>query len=150
MLIKGEQGQTVEFIILNYQFPDSINYDDGNWLQIYLKVNSTLGEWHMTYPCLTTREVKGLIEWFRDLATKRKPEWNEQEFMEPNVSFYLLNNFDDETKRLVIKLYPEEYSKEFRPVPVNVHFEYSVVFNADSKNLTGLQMNFRKSLSFFR
>ena len=59
MTFKGINNQTVELEITNYQFPEIADDDyDSNWLNIYLKVNSTFGNWQIVDPMLTTFEVK--------------------------------------------------------------------------------------------
>ena len=100
MIIKGEDGQIIVLRIESYEFPDSIDYDDGNWLRIYFNVKNRFGEWETIYPCLMTRDIKELITWLKNLANNIEPKWRDQEFLEPNISFYLLNTFDAEIKKM--------------------------------------------------
>lgn len=58
-----------------------------------------------------------------------------EEFLEPNVSFYLMNNIEDEIKQIKIQLDLDQFCKEFNPQPVNNDNEYSLIFNADCKEL---------------
>lgn len=89
MIIKGIDNQTVELRITNYQYPASLDRDqDGNWLNIYLKVESKVGNWQTVDPSLTTWEIQELIDWFNDLANNTKPKWTDMEFTEPNLSLY--------------------------------------------------------------
>lgn len=68
MIFKGIDDQIVEFKITNYQYQDNQDGDwDGNWLNIYLKVNSKVGKWQTTDPSLTTWEVNKIIDWFDTL-----------------------------------------------------------------------------------
>jgi hypothetical protein len=51
MTFNGIDNQTVELKITNYQYPDINDGDwDGNWLNIYLNVNSKVGHWHVSSP----------------------------------------------------------------------------------------------------
>jgi len=46
MIFTGVDNQTVELNILNYQFPDANDrHWDGKWLNVYLHVNSNVGNW---------------------------------------------------------------------------------------------------------
>ena len=113
MIIKGEDGQIIVLRIESYEFPDSIDYDDGNWLRIYFNVKNRLGEWETIYPCLMTRDIKELITWLKNLANNIEPKWRDQEFLEPNISFYLLTTFDAEIKKIKIVLDLGTFRKEF-------------------------------------
>ena len=99
MIFKGLDNQSVELKLTNYQFPDSNDREwDGNWLNIFIKVNSNLGDWQTIDPSLTTFEVQQLIDWFNDIALSQRPKWIDQEFTEPNLSFKLLNDIESEQK----------------------------------------------------
>jgi hypothetical protein len=64
MTFQGIDNQTVELRVTNYQFPD-ISFDqyDSNWLNVYLKVESKLGNWQTIDPALLTWEVEEIIDW---------------------------------------------------------------------------------------
>ena len=131
MIIKGEYNQTVELKITNYQYPSSLDRDwDGNWLNIYLKVESKSGNWQPIDPSLTTWEVQKLIDWFNDLANNFKPKSTDMEFTEPNLSLYLQNDFNDLNKLIRIK-----FDLESRPKSASEDKEYYVDFNADNSEL---------------
>ena len=92
MTFKGINNQTVELEITNYQFPEIADDDyDSNWLNIYLKVNSTFGNWQIVDPMLTTFEVKGLINWLDNLSNNILPEYTGIGFLEPYISFELIS-----------------------------------------------------------
>lgn len=106
MTFKGINNQTVELEITNYQFPEIADDDwDSNWLNIYLKVNSTFGNWQIVDPMLTTFEVKGLINWLDNLSNNILPEYTGIGFLEPYISFELMDSVDSETKTIRIEFY---------------------------------------------
>ncbi|MDW3194993.1 MAG: hypothetical protein R8G66_21655 [Cytophagales bacterium] len=134
MKILGINSQTVELRITNYQFPQTPDRDyDGNWLNIYLDVDSELGKWQTTDPSLLTWEVEELINWFLTLSNNGEPEYRHLEFIEPNLSFELLNYPTDPVKQ--IKL---EFQLESRQRSANEEDEYFVVFEVNKKNLKQL------------
>lgn len=131
MVLKGLNNQTVELKITNYQFPESLDRDlDGNWLNIYLKVDSVQGKWQTVDPSLTTWEVQDLIDWFKDLSCDSKPKWNNTEFIEPNISFHLLNDFKLSNKKIRIK-----FNLESRPNSAKDDNDYYVDFVVDNMEL---------------
>ena|SRR5437867_2664518 len=93
MIFRGIDNQTVELRILSYQYPDiNIPGDyDSNWLRIYVKVQSKLGNWQTVDPALTTGEVRELITWFRDLSEGREVQYPELTFTEPCIAFLLMS-----------------------------------------------------------
>jgi hypothetical protein len=92
----GNDGQEVELKILGYQFPTNFDNDwDANWLRIYLKVKSKVGHWQTVDPSLTTWEVKRLIQWFADLSLDKEIDFTDMAFVEPNLSFQLLDKTKD-------------------------------------------------------
>lgn len=79
MKFNCDDKQKVELKIQNYQFPNTLDRDyDGNWLNIYLKVESKVGHWEVTDPSLLTWDIVELINWFRDIANNIKPEYTER------------------------------------------------------------------------
>ena len=106
---------------------------DGNWLNIFLKVESKVGNWQTVDPSLTTWEIQELIKWFNDLANNTKPKWTDMEFTEPNLSLYLKNDFNDLNKQIRIK-----FDLESRPKSATEDKEYFLDFEADSLELKRL------------
>ncbi|MET4084265.1 hypothetical protein ABIB40_004241 [Pedobacter sp. UYP30] len=76
---------------------------DGNWLNIYLKVDSKVGKWQTIDPSLTTWEVQEITDWFEQLSADKEPEFRLITFTEPNLSFELLNEPTDNKKLIRIK-----------------------------------------------
>lgn len=131
MEFRGVDNQTVELKITNYQFPKSLDRDwDGNWLNIFIKVDSKVGKWQTIDPSLTTWEVQELINWFTDLSNDLKPKWIDMEFTEPNLSFYLLNDFNLSKKQIRIK-----FDLECRPKSAKEDKEYFVDFEFNNSDL---------------
>lgn len=131
MIIKGIDNQSVELKITNYQYPSSLDKDlDGNWLSIYLKVDSKTGKWQTIDPSLTTGEVQELVDWLYNLSNDTKPKWTNMKFTEPNLSFYLLNDFSEKNKRIRLK-----FDLECRPKSAKDSEEYFVDFESDNIEL---------------
>lgn len=142
MIFKGIEGQTVEFKIVNYQFPDNEDGDcDGNWLNIYLKVDSKVGKWQIIDPSLTTWEVNEIINWFETLSVNKEPEYRLMTFTEPNLSFELLNEPTDDTKLIRIRFY-----LECRPKSAIVDKEYFVDISADQAELITIKKGLKNEL----
>lgn len=142
MIINAIDNQTVEIRITNYQFPSSLDRDwDGNWLNIFLKVESKVGNWQTIDPALTTWEVQELIDWFRDLSKNNKPKWIDMEFTEPNLSLYLQNDYNDLVKLIRIK-----FNLEFRPKSASDDKEYFVDFETDNNKLKRIAIDLETEL----
>lgn len=121
MIFNTTNSQTVEFRIVNYQFPDIDDGDwDGNWLLIYLNVKSDFGNWQTTDPSLTTWDVQYLIDWFTTISTDGQPEENPLEFIEPNLSFWFIRT-ENNTKKIRIK-----FDLESRPKSADDNTKYYV------------------------
>jgi len=142
MIIKGVDNQSVELRIVNYQFPTSRDKEyDGNWLNIYLNVKSEFGNWQVTDPSLLTWEVVELISWFRTLSSNEKPDYTEQEFIEPNLSFHLQNNYSDSIKQIKIG-----FDLESRPQSADDDKEYFVILEANNNDLERIAIDLEKEL----
>ena len=131
MRFKGIENQTVEFRIANYQFPENNDGDwDGNWLNIYLKVDSKFGKWQTTDPSLTTWEVQELIVWFTRLSNDIEPKYRQMTFTEPNLSFELLNNPIEKQKLIRMN-----FDLESKPKSATGDKEYYVEILASNEEL---------------
>lgn len=131
MIFSGVDSQTVEFKITNYQFPDNKEGDwDGNWLNIYLKVDSKVGKWQTIDPYLTTWEVQEIIDWCDQLSANKEPEFRLMKFTEPNLSFELLNEPTNNKKLIRIK-----FDLECRPKSATDDKEYFVDISVDRDEL---------------
>jgi hypothetical protein len=121
MIFNGTNNQTVEFQILNYQFPEINDGDwDGNWLLIYLDVKSDLGNWQTTDPSLTTWDMQYLIDWFLSLSSDKELEENPLVFVEPNLKFWFIRT-ENGKKKVKIK-----FDLESRPKSADDHTKYFV------------------------
>ena len=143
MKIEGINGQAVELQITNYQFPNTLDRDyDGNWLNVYLNVDSNLGKWQAIDPSLLTWEVEELIGWLLTLSKNREPKYRQLEFIEPNLSFKLLNEPNDPVKR--IKLV---FQLESRPKSSKESDGYFVIFEANREYLNQLATDLTSELN---
>ena len=144
MIFKGIDNQIVEISIRGYEFPNSDDKEyDGNWLIIYLRVESKLGNWQTIYPCLLTWEIKSLIDWLKKISENEENIEKEMEFIEPNISFHLLNNFNDFAK--VIRI---NFDLEFRPSS-NKYSSYFVDLLMNSKELLKISKELEIELEKF-
>lgn len=144
MILSGIDDQTVELKITNYQFPENLDGDwDGNWLNIYLKVDSKVGKWQTVDPSLTTWEVQEIIDWLDKLSINIEPEYRLITFTEPNLTFELLNNTTDKQKLIRLK-----FDLESRPKSATNDKEYYVDILAAHEGLKeiikGLQNEHQK------
>ena len=143
MVIKGINNQSVEIRVNNYQFPetDDRNYD-GNWLHIYLNVRSDMGNWQSVDPSLLTWEIQELIDWLDQLSKNEKSKWKKMDFIEPNISFELMNSENDLKKRIKI-----EFNAESRPASAKEDIDYFIEFIASNEEIKNIANGFRKELS---
>lgn len=145
MIFSSNDNQTVEIKITNYQFPENQDGDwDGNWLNIYLKVDSKMGKWQATDSSLTTWEVQEIIDWFDQLSNDKEPEYRLLTFTEPNLSFELLNNPADKTKLIKIK-----FDLECRPKSATDDKEYFVKISTDNHGLNIISKELKDELNCY-
>jgi len=120
MIFYGIDNQTVDFRITNYEFPKISNDEyDNNWLLIYLKVKSKLGNWQTIDPSLLTYEIKELIDWFDALLQNKQSKYVNLNFIEPNLSFELLENVSELKFRI-------KFNLESKPQSAKENEEYYV------------------------
>ena len=143
MIFNGVNNQTVEMKIVDYEFPEMIEGDwDGNWLNIYLNVQSELGNWEIIDPVLTTWDIRVIIDWLYLLSENKIPDYLDLRFIEPNISFILLNKPTDEIKKIKIK-----FNYEFEPTFAKKDVEYFVNFEADNQELKKLATDLDNELA---
>jgi len=143
MIFSGIDRQTVELKIANYQFPENQDGDwDGNWLNIYIKVDSKVGKWQTIDPSLTTWEFKQIIDWFDTLSLNEEPEFRFMTFTEPNLSFEILNEPTDDTKLIRIK-----FDLECRPKSATDDREYFVDISANKDELNAIIEGLKNELN---
>jgi hypothetical protein len=122
-------AQFVELKVLGYQFPKISNNDDDDWLVIYINVKSNKLHWNATDSAITTFELQMLINWFKNISNNKIEKYKRMDFMEPNLSFELLNNFDSNIKEININ-----FAYEFSP-PKEWEKGYIVPFKATNEQL---------------
>ena len=140
----GKDGQEVELKILGYQFP--FNFDnewDANWLRIYVKVRSNVGHWQTVDHSLTTWEVQELIRWFSDLSQDKETEFAEMTFVEPNLSFQILDKTADQ-KTIQVK-----FDLESKPQSADDDKEYFIVFQFSNYDLARIANDLTVELEKF-
>lgn len=145
MIFHGIENQSIELVIANYQYPNNSEGDwDGNWLNIYLKVKSKVGNWQTVDPSLTTWEVQRLINWLHKLSRVDQPEYLEMNFTEPNLSFEVVDYQSQQNKTLRIK-----FDLESRPKSASDDVKYFVDCLLSSSELSRIASDLEKELSKF-
>jgi hypothetical protein len=86
MKLNDDQGATLELAIVAYQFPESDECWDANWLVVHGQITHAQGAWTFRDPCLTTFELEQLAAWFDGVAVGR-PDPGSGYFTEPNLHF---------------------------------------------------------------
>ncbi|MCZ8353617.1 MAG: hypothetical protein O9340_02705 [Cyclobacteriaceae bacterium] len=143
MIFIDEESQSIEIKIVSYQFPTNFtNVEDANWLNIFICVHSKIGNWQVVDPALTTWEFNELILWFETLSNNQKPTYSTLTFTEPNLSFELLNGYDEEIKQIRIRLNAECKPKRFK-TPVFFDFKF------DANKLKTVTEELKKNLQSF-
>jgi hypothetical protein len=88
MLLTTGDGLRLSLTIAGYQYPsEHADEYDANWLQVNIEANDGRRGWTSTDPCLLTREVIDLADWFEALAAGQAME--PIRFIEPNLRFEL-------------------------------------------------------------
>jgi hypothetical protein len=87
MILKNTNGNQLAITIGGYEFPAiKDKKHDANWLLIDTEAAIGGRFWRARYPCLLTREVAGLADWFEAIGDG--VEWRaELGFTEPNLHF---------------------------------------------------------------
>jgi hypothetical protein len=79
-------GVRLSLSVQGYQFPDAIDYWDGNWLIVNGVVTHPTGTWRFNEPCLTSFELRQLAEWL-DGIEQGNPDKDLGYFTEPCLEF---------------------------------------------------------------
>lgn len=138
-------NQYVELKIIGYQFPGNTNDEyDRNWLNIFFNVNSNLGNWQCVDPSLLTFELEELIDWFITLSRNEEPKYILQEFIEPNLSWQLMNDWKEEDKKIRMN-----FDLESKPKSANEEDKYFVDFSANKDELIRIATDLKNELARF-
>jgi len=67
-----ENGIRFELIVFGYEYPDSQEIDDANWLVVGIKVTENNGiSWEAKDSCLRTFELANLRDWLYSILNNR-------------------------------------------------------------------------------
>ncbi|NIR48477.1 hypothetical protein GWO43_08660, partial [candidate division KSB1 bacterium] len=90
--LESSDGSSFKLTIVGYEFPELAEAEyDSNWLQVQVDVELPNGRsWSVTHPCLLTYEVAELADWLDSIQTRTYNK-TEQDFIEPNLSFQIVN-----------------------------------------------------------
>lgn len=145
MKFHGIRGQEVELKIVNYEFPSKSNdIWDNNWLNIYVKVSSEVGNWQTVDPSLTTWEMRELIDWFEALAQRSTVKLQQLSFTEPNLSFELL--VGENNKLIMFRI---KFDLESKPQNATNNKEYIVDCSVDNRELKRIANDLKSELEKF-
>ena len=87
MHLAGNDGTSLVFGVVGYQFPDLVGVPyDSNWLIIAGRAEKDRRGWKFNDPCLLTNEVSSLADWF-EARSQDPTKDSEISFIEPNLSF---------------------------------------------------------------
>jgi hypothetical protein len=143
MIFSGVDNQTVELKITSYEFPGNQEENwEYDWLNIYLKVDSKVGKWQTVDPSLNTWEVQEIIDWFDLLSADKEPKYRLITFIEPNLSFELLNEAKNSDKLIRLR-----FDLECRPKSATDDKEYFVDISADKEGLIAIIRGLKDELS---
>jgi hypothetical protein len=151
MIFDCIRGQFVELKIVDYEFPDIVVdkedhnwFKDSNWLIIYINVKSKKLCWNATAPVLNIFDVRYIIDWFKDISNNKITE-KEIDFIESELSFDLLSNFDSTIKKIKIN-----FMDMFNPSWTNDNLiyrqKYSLKFEATNEELRVYAQNLEQEL----
>ncbi len=94
IIFKGHNNNTLSFFIKGYEYPDcdkDTDKYDKNWLNVWVKVKSSGGEYEAQDPSMLTWELKELLDWFVSISNGRIPKYKTMRFIEPTIYFELQN-----------------------------------------------------------
>jgi hypothetical protein len=110
--LSSSDGTSVILRPVAYEFPDSHDAVECDWLVIEVSATTTDGTWSSRDACLTTRDAPGIAEWLRGVAASSVPAslpdadgdiTPDLTFLEPALAFSLAPN-DDGLKHLRVHL----------------------------------------------
>jgi hypothetical protein len=88
MILASDSGDRLELELLGYQFEESTDGWDPNWLLVRVEAEVDGRRWEATDPCLLAHEVSRLADWLECLADG--VEVAPVTFLEPNLSFAVI------------------------------------------------------------
>ena len=137
------ENQSFKLTVLGYQFPATMfDQYDSNWLRIHIDVDSKLGKWQAVDCSLLTWELEAIGEWLNDVYCDRADS-DELDFIEPNLSFKLLNKVDDEA---LIRI---QFDLESKPKSALEDDEYYIDFKVSESDWDDLSYQFEKEYDKF-
>lgn len=128
MLLRSRDGKSVETKIVGYEYPDKApdpdesGQWDANWLFIEAKSKGADSDWRFAAPCMLTMEAETLYQWL--LAIERRSAEPELGFMEPELSFEILEYALSYAKLQVVHHVYDRFAKEYVHFPVILELTY--------------------------
>jgi hypothetical protein len=142
MIIPFSAKQSVHLNLIGFESPETADYKtDLNWLMVQLKVECNKGRWEVIDSFLTINEVQEIIGWFDKLSLGQEPQYRFLTFIEPNISFKLLNEPYEKNKAIRIK-----FDLECRPKKAKKQKEYYVDMFSDDAALFAVKKGFEAEL----
>jgi hypothetical protein len=81
--------------VTGYEFPNSKDENDSNWLLVRTNLVSEGRVYQNTSPSLLTTDLTKIAIWFDNLARRRLPTRITMGFMEPNLEFQVFRSTDN-------------------------------------------------------
>jgi len=92
-MILRQQGNTFKLDIVGYEYPNSDEYYDANWIVVKIDVVDGGNHWSAEDKCLQTYELADLVDWLNGVKLH---DTNEQgiSFLESEISFRVADDYN--------------------------------------------------------
>ena len=95
--LEGNQN-AIALRIVDYQFPETTEGYDANWLNIEFSIHTLESQWQICNPCLLTWDVLRLIKWLRKAAHPEKLPYKEFSGLENDFSINYRGKHKDQCR----------------------------------------------------
>ena len=141
MQLSNERSK-FEINILGYEFPNSMDKHDANWLSVRLTAANDCLSWGAVDSCLRTFELVKLRDWFESLISGR-PTIENLYFTENELGFSF-NNDNEVLVKLDFEFHPKSKNYNY-----DVDEEYVLNFKLDEVNINDFLNSLSKSIEKF-
>ena len=141
MQLSNERSK-LEVEILGYEFPNSKDKDDANWLSVRMTACTDDLSWSAVDSCLRTFELVELRDWFESFDTDT-PTVENLSFAEHELGF-CLSNGDEIRVNLDFGFHPNGKNYNY-----DADEEYALSFKLDDVNINHILTSLSKSIERF-
>ncbi len=131
-MILIENDKSFRLKVVDFEFPSSKEYHDGNWLTIEVDVTDGDLRWEARDECLLAYELGYLRDWLSDLFQSGKDEIR---FTENELSFRFIKEASQLVVVLDFHLHPKGQRYDYGE---NGDDEYLLYFDVNEKKVDGL------------